>query len=189
VRRIVVMTSVSLDGFFEGPGGNIDWHLVDEELHAEFNQVLGAMSAFFHGRVTYELMAEFWPTADSDPESTPRMVEFARIWRDMPKVVFSRTLERAEWNSTVVREVGPDDIRRMQAEPGGDMVVGGADLADTFRRHDLIDEYRLYVHPVLLGAGTPLFRPAEEPAGLRLLETRAFDTGVVLLRYGRPSGD
>jgi dihydrofolate reductase len=185
VRRIVLMISVSLDGFFEGPGGNLDWHLVDDEVHTEFNAVLGAMSAFLDGRVTYELMAEFWPTADRDPESTPPMVEFARIWRDMPKVVFSRTLERADWNATVVREVVPDEIRRMQAEPGGDMAVGGADLADEFRRHDLIDEYRLYVHPILLGEGTPLFRTADTRAELRLLETRTFGNGVVLLRYAR----
>ena len=185
MRRIVLMISVSLDGFFEGPGGNLDWHLVDDEVHAEFNEVLGAMSAFLDGRVTYELMAGFWPTADRDPESTPPMVEFARIWRDMPKMVFSRTLERADWNTTVVREVVPDEIRRMQAEPGGDMAVGGADLADEFRRHDLIDEYRLYVHPVLLGTGTPLFRPADTPAALRPLETRTFGNGVVLLRYER----
>jgi dihydrofolate reductase len=185
VRRIVLMTSVSLDGFFEGPGGNLDWQLVDDEVHTEFNQVLRAMSAFLDGRVTYELMADFWPTADSDPESSPPMVEFARIWRDMPKVVFSRTLESAEWNTTVVRDVVPEEIRRMQAQPGGDMAVGGAQLADTFRKHDLIDEYRLYVHPVLLGRGTQLFRPADTPARLRLVETRTFGNGVVLLRYER----
>ena len=187
MRRIVLMTSLSTDGFFEGPGGNLDWHLVDDEVHAEFNEVLGAMSAFLDGRVTYELMAGFWPTADSDPESSPPMVEFARIWRDMPKVVFSRTLERADWNATVVRDVVPGEIRRLKEQPGGDMAVGGADLADTFRRHDLIDEYRLYVHPVLLGRGTPLFRPADAPAALRLLETRIFGNGVVLLRYERPA--
>ncbi|TFV88904.1 dihydrofolate reductase family protein [Blastococcus sp. CT_GayMR16] len=185
MRRIVQMTSVSLDGFFEGPGGNLDWHLVDDEVHQEFNDVLGAMSTFLDGRVTHELMAEFWPTADADPDSSPPMAEFARIWRDMPKVVFSRSLEHADWNSTVVRDVDPAEIRRLQAQPGGDMAVGGARLADAFRRLDLIDEYRIYVHPVLLGEGTPLFRPAERPVGLRLLETRAFGNGVVLLRYER----
>ena len=186
MRRIVLMGSVSLDGFFAGPGGALDWQLVDDEVHSEFNEVLGAMSAFLDGRVTYELMAGFWPTADQDPESSPPMIEFARIWRDMPKVVFSRTLPRADWNTTVVREVVPDEIRRMQAEPGGDMAVGGADLAATFRSLDLIDEYRLYVHPVLLGRGSLLFRPADSADGLRLLETRAFANGVVLLRYERP---
>jgi dihydrofolate reductase len=179
------MSSVSVDGFFAGPHGELDWHLVDDEVHADFNEVLGAMGAFLDGRVTYELMAEFWPTADADPASSAPMVEFARIWRDMPKFVFSRTLQRADWNATVVREVVPDEIRRLAAEPGGDMAVGGADLADTFRRLDLIDEYRLYVHPVLLGRGRPLFQPSEAPTGLRLLETRTFGNGVVLLRHER----
>jgi dihydrofolate reductase len=185
VRRIVLYISVSVDGFFEGPDRDLSWHLVDDEVHAHANEVLGAMSAFLDGRVTYELMAEIWPTADQDPECPPRMAEFARIWRDMPKVVYSRTLERADWNTTVVREVVPEEIRRMQAEPGGDMVVGGPDLAATFREHDLIDEYRLYVHPVMIGQGTPLFRPTDTLADLRLLETRTFGNGVVLLRYER----
>jgi len=185
VRRIVVMMSVSLDGFFEGPDGDLGWHLVDDEVHTEFNEVLGAMSAFLDGRVTYELMAGFWPTADADPDSSPPMVEFARIWRDMPKIVYSRTLERAGWNTTVVREVDPEAVRRLAAEPGGDMAVGGADLADTFRRLDLIDEYRLYVHPVLVGRGRRLFGPGDATTGLRLVESRTFGNGVVLLRHER----
>lgn len=186
--RIVVLTSVSVDGFFEGPDADISWHLVDDELHRHLNEVLGAMSAFIHGRVTYELMAGVWPTAAADPAMSPAMREFARIWVDMPKVVYSRTLERADWNSTVAREVVADDVRRMQAEPGGDLVVGGADLADTFRRLDLVDEYRLYVHPVLVGRGRRLFAPADAPTGLRLVETRTFGNGVVLLRHERVRG-
>jgi dihydrofolate reductase len=87
------------------------------------------------------------------------MVEFARIWRDMPKIVFSRTLERADWNATVVRDVVPEEIRELKAQPGGDMALGGADLAAAFMRHDLIDEYRLYVHPIVIGRGKPLFQP------------------------------
>jgi dihydrofolate reductase len=185
VRRIVVMLSVSLDGFFAGPAGELDWHLVDEEVHAHFNEVLGAMGAFLDGRVMYEQMAEFWPTADADPESSPAMVEYARIWREIPKFVYSRTLERADWNTTVVREVDPDEVRRLQAQPGGDLALGGADLADTFRRLDLVDEYRLYVHPVLLGRGRRLFSDTDARAGLRLVETRTFGNGVVLLRHER----
>jgi dihydrofolate reductase len=113
------------------------------------------------------------------------MKDFARIWRDMPKVVYSRTLERADWNTTVVREVDPDAIRRLAAEPGGDMAVGGADLAATFRTLDLIDEYRLYVHPVLVGSGRRLLDAEGAPADLRLVETRTFGNGVVLLRHVR----
>ena len=115
------------------------------------------------------------------------MVEFARIWREMPKIIFSRTLERAEWNSTVVGDVMAHVIRDLKARPGGDMAVGGADLAATFRRLDLIDEYRVYVHPVLIGRGKPMFQPSDTKVDLRLAETRTFGNGVVLLRYERPA--
>jgi dihydrofolate reductase len=134
MRKIVVMTSISVDGFMSGPNRELDWQLVDDE-------------------------------------------------RDMPKLVFSRTLERADWNSTIVREVDPEAIAALKAQPGGDLAVGGADLAAAFRRLDLVDEYRLYVHPVVLGSGKPLFAPSDTRAGLRLVGTRTFGSGVVLLRY------
>ncbi len=179
------MMSISLDGFFEGPNREIDWHMVDDELHSHVNEVLAEMSAFLHGRVTYELMADVWPTADADPASTGPMVEFARIWRDMPKFVFSRTLERADWNTTVVRDVVPEEIQELKSRPGGDMVVGGPDLAATFMQHHLIDEFRIYVHPVVIGRGKPWFQPSDRKIDLRLVETRTFGNGVVLLRYER----
>jgi dihydrofolate reductase len=186
MRKIILMMSVSLDGFFEGPDRQIDWHKVDDELHSHFNEQLRAMSAFLDGRVTYELMAGYWPTADSDPSTAGPVAEFAQIWRDMPKVVYSKTLERgADWNTTVVRDVVVEDVIALKAQPGGDMALGGADLAATFMRHDLIDEYRLYVHPVLLGRGKPLFQASDARVDLRLAETRTFGNGVVLLRYRR----
>jgi dihydrofolate reductase len=183
MRRIIVFMSVSLDGFFEGPNRELDWQLVDEELHNHFNEQLATMGAFLDGRVTYELMAGFWPTADADPESSGPMVEFARIWRDMPKIVFSSTLDQAEWNTTIAREVVPEEIEALKAQPGGDLVVGGADLGATFMQHDLVDELRIYVHPILLGEGHQLFRPADAAVDLELAETRTFGSGVVLLRY------
>jgi dihydrofolate reductase len=185
MRKIVLHMSVSLDGFFEGPDHDIGWHRVDDELHTYVNEHLAPMSAFLEGRVSYELMEGFWPTADQDPGISPPMREFAGIWRDMPKIVFSRTLEHVGENAEVRREVDPDEIRALKEEPGGDMAVGGADLADAFRRHDLIDEYRLYVNPVLLGRGRQLFAPADTPSDLRLVETHVFGNGVVLLRHAR----
>jgi dihydrofolate reductase len=181
-RKIFVMLSMSLDGFIEGPGRDISWHRVDDEVHRHFNEVLAGAGAFLNGRVTYELMAGFWPTADADPASTAPMAEFAGIWRDKPKIVFSRTLARADWNTTVAREVVPAEIARLKAEPGGDLALGGADLVATFLRLGLVDEYRVYVHPVVVGGGTPLFPPGAA-LDLRLAETRAFGNGVVLLRY------
>ena len=177
---------MSLDGFIEGPHRQLDWHMVDDELHSHFNEQLSAMGAFLNGRVTHELMAGFWPTADRDPSSTGPMVEYARIWRDMPKIVYSRTLERADWNTTVVRDVVAEEVMQLKAQPGGDLALGGADLAAAFMRHDLIDEYRLYVHPIVIGQGKPMFQPSDTKIDLRLAETRTFGNGVVLLRYRRP---
>jgi len=185
MRKVVLMMSVSLDGFIEGPDGELDWHMVDDQLHRHFNDVLSAMGAFLNGRVMYELMAGFWPTADTDPLSTGPMVEFARIWRDMPKIVYSRTLERAGWNTTVVRDVVVEEVMELKAQPGGDLSLGGADLAAAFMRHDLIDEYRIYVHPIVIGQGKPLFQRSDARIHLRLAETRTFGNGVVLLRYQR----
>ena len=187
MRKVILTMSVSLDGFIEGPNREIDWHMVDDELHSHFNEWLAAMGAFLSGRVTYELMAGVWPTADTDPWSTGPMVEFARIWRDMPKIVYSTTLEHADWNTTVVRDVVPGEVMALKAQPGGDLALGGADLAAAFMRHDLIDEYRIYVHPIVIGGGKPLFPPSSGvEVVLGLVETRTFGNGVVLLRYERP---
>ena len=175
--------SVSLDGYIEGPNREIDWHLVDDELHRHFNDRLKEMGAFLSGRVTYELMASFWPTADSDPASTPPMVEFARIWRDMPKIVYSKTLQQAGWNTTIVREVVPEEVARLKAQPGGDLALGGADIAAAFMRHDLIDEYTIYVHPIVIGNGKPLFPRPGPRINLRLMDTRRFGNGVLQLHY------
>lgn len=186
MRKIIAAMSVSLDGFISGPDGQIEWHRVDDELHAHFNEKLSAMGGFIDGRVTYELMAEFWPTADEDPAATPMVAEFARIWRDMPKLVYSRTLQRAGWNTTIVRGVDPDEVKALKAEPGGDLALGGAGLLASFMRHDLIDEYRLYVNPIVLGRGKPMFPDSDTQLTLRLADTRTFGNGVVLLRYERP---
>ncbi|MEU9137651.1 dihydrofolate reductase family protein [Streptomyces sp. NPDC048404] len=185
MRKIVLMMSVSLDGYIEGPNREIDWHRVDAELHQHFNDLIRGFGALMSGRVTYELMAAYWPTADKDPDIGPEMAEFAGIWRNIPKVVFSRTLERGTGHTTVVREVVPEEILELKAQEGGDLALGGADIAAEFLRLGLVDEIRLYVHPVLIGAGKPLFPESAAPTDLRLIETRTFGNGVALLRYER----
>ena len=182
---VVLSLSISIDGFYEGPDREIDWHLVDDELHQHLNDRLTTAAAFLEGRLTYELMEAYWPTADADPSNPAPMREFAGIWRKVPKVVYSRTLQQVGPNATLAREVDPDAVRRLAARSDGDLVVGGPQLAAAFRRHDLIDEYRLYVHPVVLGRGHPLFQPSDSPTSLRLLDTHTFGNGVVLLHYGR----
>ena len=183
MRKVIVMMQLSLDGFIEGPQQDLSWHRVDEELHTHFNDELRTMGGFLDGRVTYELMADYWPTADQDPSSAPPEAEFAGIWRDMPKIVYSRTLASAGWNTEVVNDVVAEEVASLKQQPGGDLALGGADLAASFRRLGLMDEYRIYVHPVLIGRGKALFQETDAVTPLRLLESRTFGNGVVLLRY------
>ncbi|MFE4515360.1 dihydrofolate reductase family protein [Kitasatospora sp. NPDC056783] len=177
--------SLSVDGCFEGPDHDLGWNLVDDEVHGHFNHVLARMGGFVSGRVTHELMASYWPTADQDPAADGVTAEFAGIWRAMPKTVFSRTLDRADWNTTVVREVTPESVAALTAGPGGDLSLSGANLAASFLAQDLVDEFRLYVHPVVLGRGTLFFRPADRPSPLTLMDTHRFTNGVTLLHYER----
>jgi dihydrofolate reductase len=174
---------VSLDGYFEGPNREIDWHRVDAELHQYLNDELRTMGAFLEGRRTYELMEDYWPTADQDPAAEPAIVDFAQLWRDMPKIVYSRTLEHAGENAVVAREVDPAVIAELKAQPGGDLMLGGADLLQTFLPLGLIDELRIYVHPVLIGRGRRLFEPGDFDVALELVDTHTFGNGVVRLRY------
>jgi dihydrofolate reductase len=185
MRKLILWMMVSLDGFFEGPNRELDWHVVDEELHTFDNDELRQMGAFLSGRQTHQLMADFWPTADADPSQPPYIAEFSRIWKAMPKIVFSRTLERADWNTTVVRDNVAEEVTRLKQQPGSDLVLSGADIAATLMRLGLVDEYRLFVAPVILGNGNPLFRESDEAIRLRLVEARPFGSGVVMLRYAR----
>lgn len=180
--KIFITSSVSLDGYMEGPDRDISWHRVDAELHRHFNHLLAPVRAFIDGRVTHELMQDYWPAADQDPAASPEIVEFAEIYRAKKKYVFSRTLEKVADDTEIVRELDPDWVRDLKAAPGADLALGGANLMGQFMRHGLIDEYRLYLNPVVLGGGTPLF-PADLTMDLRLIETHPFNDGVVELVY------
>jgi dihydrofolate reductase len=189
VRKVIYGMMVSLDGYIETPGWEIDWILIDEELHKYVNDQERAVDTYLYGRRMYELMARFWPTADEDPAAPDFIVEYARIWKRTPKVVFSKTLERVEWNARLVRDDIAGEISRLKQQPGQDLEVGGADLAATVMRLGLIDEYQLYVQPVILGGGKRMLPALEARINLRLVETRTFHSGVVLLRYERAGQD
>ncbi|MFG3226124.1 dihydrofolate reductase family protein [Kitasatospora sp. NPDC048194] len=177
--------SMSLDGYFEGPEHDISWHFVDDEVHSYVNRRLARMSGFVSGRRTHELMADYWPSADQDPGTSRPVAEFAALWRTMPKTVFSRTLDHADWNTTVVREVTPASIAALTAGPGGDLALSGAELVASFLAQDLVDGYHLLVHPVVLGRGRHLFSPTDRPLPVTLTDTRRFTNGVTLLEYAR----
>jgi dihydrofolate reductase len=181
--RLIYAMNVSLDGYVETPDHSLEWATVDEELHSWFNDRAREVDASLYGRRMYQLMADYWPTAESDRSATPAMLDFARLWKPMPKVVFSSTLDAVGWNGRLVRgEVG-EELARVRTEFDGDLDVGGATLAAAFIQRGLVDEYRMVVHPVILGAGTPFFPPLATPLHLRLAETRTFESGVVYLGY------
>jgi dihydrofolate reductase len=183
MRKLVYSMMVSLDGFIEDAKGSLEWVLVDEELHTFANDEASDSGMFLYGRRLYENMAAYWPTADADPSIPQYMLDFARIWKAKPKVVFSKTLDRVDWNSRLVKENIGQEIAKLKAEPGGHLSVGGAGLAATCIELGLVDEYRLLVQPVVLGGGKPFFPVLNEPIRLRQEETRTLASGVVYVRY------
>jgi dihydrofolate reductase len=185
MRDLIYSIMVTLDGYIAGPNGELDWAIIDEELHAFVNNEQRAIGVELYGRRTYEVMADFWPTAHLDPAAPAFVVEFARIWQDMPKIVFSRTLTRVGENTRLVRDNMVEEVQALKAQPGKSLSIGGSGVASTFIRLGLIDEYGLYIHPVILGGGKALFPSLDASAPLRLVESRTFGSGVVFLRYRR----
>jgi dihydrofolate reductase len=183
-RKLIYSMTVSLDGFIAGPGGEIDWSAPDEELHRFHNQQTRELGAELCGRRLYEVMA-YWETFDENPSAPDYELEFARIWKALPKVVFSKTLEKVAGNARLVRDGAAEEVAKLKEQPGKDLAVGGAGLASTFMKAGLIDEYRLFVRPVVLGGGTPYFPALDERINLELVETRTFGSRVVYVRYRR----
>jgi dihydrofolate reductase len=186
MRKLVYSMSVSLDGFIAGPDGGIEWGGPDEELHRFHNQQVGEVGVHLLGRRLYETML-YWETADENPSASDYELEFAHIWKSLPRIVFSKTLEKVEGNARLAKEGVAEEVAKLKEEPGKDIAVGGAGLASTCIELGLVDEYVLFVYPVVLGGGTPYFPALEERINLELVETRTFGSRVVHLRYRRAS--
>jgi dihydrofolate reductase len=185
MRKLIYSFGVSLDGFIAGPEGEIDWSAPDEELHRFHNQQARELGGHLCGRRLYEVM-RYWETAEEENPSAPEHeLEFARIWKATPKIVFSKTLEEVEGNARLVREGVGEEVARLKEQPGKDLAVGGAGLASTCMKLGLIDEYRQFINPVVLGGGTPYFPALDERINLELVETRTFASRVVYVRYRR----
>jgi dihydrofolate reductase len=174
--------SVSLDGYVADPNGEIDWSVPDEELHRFHNERVRDQGTQLLGRRLYETML-YWETADQNPSAHEVELEFARIWKALPKVVFSRTLEEVEGNYRLVRDGAVEEVKRLKEEEGKDIGVGGAGLAATLIEAGLVDDFHLFVCPVVLGGGTPYFPPLEQRVELELVETRNFDAPAFYLHY------
>lgn len=181
--KVIYSMNVSLDGFVETADHTPDFGTVDDEIHGWWNEQVRAADALVWGRRMFELMGGYWPTAHADPDATPVMLEFAGIVNPKPKVVFSTTLREVGWNGRLVTGDVGEALARLRDEFDGDLDVGGPTLAHQFVRRGLVDEYRLLVHPVVLGAGTPFFPNLEVPLTLRQTELHRFASGAVALGY------
>ena len=181
MRKLFAFNMVTLDGFFEGPNQDIGWHNVDEEFNRFAIEQTNTVGAILFGRVTYQGMASYWPT----PAAQSNDPEVANLMNTLSKVVFSRTLQKAEWNNTrLIKDNVAEEILKMKQEPGNDLAVfGSANLLSSLMQMDLVDEHRVMVNPVLIGSGTPLFRNIAQKVNLKLVKTRTFKSGNVLLYY------
>jgi dihydrofolate reductase len=181
MARLIMWNLMTLDGFVEGPNRDISWHLDvwGEELEQLSIEQLNAAGGLLFGRLTYELTAKHWPGASG---------EVADFMNAAPKYVFSRTLKKSDWNNTqLYGDDVPETVARLKRESAKDILLfGSADFAASLTPHGLIDEFRIAVNPIILGGGTPLFRRGER-IKLKLLDSRALSTGIVILRYALPN--
>ena len=184
MRKLIYSMSVSADGFIAGPDDDIGWGAPSDELHRFHNEQTREVGAELLGRRLYEVMT-YWDTALEDPSLGETEREFAHIWAQTPKVVFSTTLEKVSGNARLATGTIAEEVASLKEEPGADLAVGGAGLAAACIELGLVDEFKLFVNPIFLGAGTPYFPPGAERIELELLETRTFAPRVVYLRYGR----
>ena len=179
--NIIVFNMISLDGFFEPQDKELDWHNVDEEFNAFAYQQLNNADALLFGRVTYELMANYWPT----PAAMKDHPLIAERMNSMPKVVISTTLDKVEWaNTQLLKKNIGDEVKKLKQHYAKDILLfGSAVLVVMLRELDLIDEYRIMVSPILLGSGEPLFKGAHPSRNLTHVKTQTFQSGNVLLTY------
>ena len=180
MRKLIFPINVSLDGFADHTVA-----IADDELHDFFiNYELNAVDAILFGRMTYQLLQSYWPTAPKDPRATKSMIEFAHKINAIPKIVFSNTLSDVNWNNTkLVKANAVEEVLKMKQGTGKNLSIGGISLAQTFMKQSLIDEYWILVHPVIVGTGRRLFDGVNNKPDLKLMETKTFHSGVVVLHY------
>jgi len=179
--KLKVFNFVTLDGYFEGPNGDISWHIHDTGGDEYAIKMLKSRDTLLFGRTTYELMARYWPSPDAIKNSPT----IAEGMNSADKIVFSRTLKKIEWNNTRLVKVNiVEVIKNMKRQPGKNMtILGSGSIVTQFAQQGLIDEFQIMVDPVILGDGTPLFKGIRDRLNLRLIATRTFKSGAVLLSY------
>ena len=181
MRKLIFFMLTTLDGYYAGPNGEIDWHNVDDEFNEFAIDQLNSVDTLLFGRVTYEGMASYWPTPDAianDPVVAGKM-------NQLQKIVFSKTLDKVVWENTrLIKANAPEEIAKLKEQPGKDLIIfGSSDLAVTLIPYGSIDEYRIMVNPIVLGNGKPVFKGIKDKLKLRLIKTKTFRSGNVLLFY------
>ena len=189
MRKIVLTEWVSLDGYTAGPNNDISFvgESFNDEMGNYEDDIVNTADTLVLGRVTYDSFAGSWPHVPDKPDASEGEKAYARKLNAMRKIVFSRTLGSADWNnSTLLREIDPEAIKRWRQEDGKDMLIyGSASIVQQLTNLGLIDEYQLLVHPVVLGGGLPLFKGVADKQRLKLVSAKPFSSGVVLLTYRR----
>lgn len=184
MRKIVVFNLISVDGFFAGEDGSIDWHMVDDEFNKFAVEHTKEFGAIIFGKTTYQLFEDFWPKALHDPKMSPEDLEVAKTIDDVEKIVISKSLTEVTWKNTkLFHEINPEEIKKWKEGDGKPMVIfGSGTIVQQMSNLGLIDEYRLLVNPIILGNGKPMFKDVSMQK-LKLINTRTFGNGNVLLTY------
>jgi dihydrofolate reductase len=182
MRRLIMQLELTLDGFYAGPNEEFDWFSLDQDLWKMRVDQFSTIDTVLLGRKNYVGFGSYWPRVVNSPASTEIDIKFSRWLDEIPKIVLSRTLKKAEWkNSRLVKDNLAEEVAKLKKQPGKDiLIMSSSSIAQECMKHDLIDEYWLDIHPVALGKGLPLFK---EKVNLNLLNSRVFDSGKVFLHY------
>lgn len=183
MRKVIVSNLVSVDGFISGPNGEMDWFIsiTDNEFEDYAVNLMNSVDTMLFGRITYQLMESYWPAASPENED-PRIIE---AMNNFPKIVFSKTLNSVSWkNSRLVKSDLVEVISKLKQEPGKDMVIyGSGSIVSSLTNSGLIDDYRIFVCPVILGNGKPMFNNIKSRRNLNLVDSKTFGSGLILLHY------
>jgi len=184
MRKVIFAINVTLDGYADHTSG-----IVDDELQDFFTGFLNSIDIILFGRTTYQLMESHWPNVEKDPEAERSEKDFARKFNALPKIVFSQTLQKAEWNNSRI-ELGNlvEEVLKLKKQPGNYISAGSISIFQQLMRHNLIDEYWILIHPIIAGKGKRLFEGLEISNQIELTETKIFKSGVVALHYKNIGG-